>query len=143
MRPFDRLSSAIALAGCLAGGLAWAFGGVGTGNGVLVGALVAFLNFQFLGSLLRRMLRPGGRKAPLVALLTLKTGGVFLVCWALLRLAGVDAVGFAVGLGALPVGLVLGALLDAGLGPADDAGTPAPAPRSASLSAAQDTPGDR
>jgi len=112
MNAIDRLSAAIAGAGAFAGASAWALGGAHTGNGALVGALVVYLNWIALRWLLERFVHRGARRGPLVALLLLKMVAIFVVCWVLVVRVGVHGLGFALGLTALPIGLVLGAAFD-------------------------------
>ena len=112
MQSTERLSAAIAAAGFLSGAVAWALAGLEMGTGALVGAAVVYGNWLGLRWLLQRFVRPGSRKGPLVALLLLKMLAIFVVCWLVIVRFQVDGLGFALGLTALPVGLVIGAAFE-------------------------------
>jgi hypothetical protein len=73
----------------------------------LVGALVALVNFQALGWIVRRLVRgeTRGRATPSI-LHVLKMGVLIAVAWALVVRFGVDSLGLMIGLGTL-VGAIL------------------------------------
>ncbi len=104
----DRITLLVSAFGAAIAALCFAIGGIDTGLGAAAGALVAVVNLIALRVLVGRLLMGQRQKratrAVASALLASKLAVLGLVVWVLLVEVGVDAVGFALGLGALVVG---------------------------------------
>jgi hypothetical protein len=103
----SRTSRTLLVLGAAVAGLAFLVAGERVAAGALVGALVALVNFQALGWIVRRLVRgeTRGRATPSI-LLVLKMGVLIAVAWALVVRFGVDSLGLMIGLGTL-VGAIL------------------------------------
>ena len=106
----DRIALHIALAGALTVAGALAIGGVDAAIGAFAGAAVAWVNWRALRWLTLRILAEGSNKkrASAAILLAAKLGALAAVCWVLLAVVGVHSIGFALGLGALVLGVATG-----------------------------------
>jgi len=110
-RALERITTYIAFSAAIAVTSSFAFGGVRFGTGALVGAVVALLNWASLRWILRRVQEGSARtRAVLMTLLAGKMGVLAAIVWLVIGRLNVDAAGFGLGLGALVVGLTLGAL---------------------------------
>ena len=113
-RALERITSYIAVSAAIAVTASFGFGGLRLGTGALIGAVVALLNWVSMRWILRRVQEGSARtRAALMALLTGKMGLLGLVVWIVVGRLHADATGFAIGLGALVVGLTLGGLASA------------------------------
>jgi hypothetical protein len=85
--------------------------GVSKGIGALVGAAVAIVNAFALRWMVSAIAKVDPRKrAGVSLLLMLKTGAILAVSAAILFFGHIDPVGFALGIGALVLGLVVGSV---------------------------------
>lgn len=84
-------------------------GGAALGLGALAGALVGTVNLAVLTRSVQRLLAGGGARYG--AIVVLKFLGLIAVTYFLLGLVAVDPLGLALGFGALPLGIVVGAAL--------------------------------
>lgn len=114
--PQDRLMTArmtgwIGAAGAVLSGFAFLFGGASVGTGAVVGAALAAGNWWVLSWILRRGLASRRGAGALLFLLLLKMAVLGGVCYFLVAVAGLNVLGFAVGLTALVFGLVVGSAL--------------------------------
>jgi len=110
-RALDSLTIAIACSAAIAVTASYAFGGLRVGTGALAGGLVALGNWTFVRWLLTRF--AGGNaltQASLMTLLAAKLGALGVVVWVVIGLLGLHAGGFGLGLGALVVGILHGAV---------------------------------
>ena len=123
-RALERITTTIAFCAAIAVTASYAFGGLRFGTGALVGAVVALLNWASMRWILRRVHAGAARtQAVLMTLLVGKMGLLAATVWVVVGLFRADAGGFALGLGALVVGLTLGGLASATPDlPIDDAG---------------------
>jgi hypothetical protein len=116
----------VTAAGALLAAACFAIGGTETGIGATVGASLAVVNLVVLRWLVGKIL--GGKRkatrATASALLLGKLGVLATLVWLLVVWVGVDALGFAVGLGALVIGGAAGAapLLQGATEPAEEEG---------------------
>lgn len=111
--PIDRITLYVAIAGALLALAAFLLGGMVTGVGALVGGAVAVVNFIALRWLVGRLVSQSAEPHPaskggMMMLLVVKLGVIGAICWFLIVEVGVDAVGFAIGLGALLLGITMG-----------------------------------
>ncbi len=114
-RALERITSAIAFSAAIAVTASYAFGGLRVGTGALAGAAVSLGNWQFLRWILTRVARGSTRtRAAMMTLLATKLGVLGLIVWVVIGLFGLHAGGFGLGLGALVVGLSVGALQSLG-----------------------------
>lgn len=116
--PIDRLPLYVAAAGVVLTLAVGAVGGLEPALGALAGGVVATLNFIGFKWLGRRMIEgpPTGQRSAAI-MLAAKTGVVLAVCWFLVAILEIHAIGFAVGMSALFLGFGLGgASLAAGSG---------------------------
>jgi hypothetical protein len=97
---------AVGIFGILLTGLALFFGGTGRGLGAFAGAAIAFLNLGLLARSVTKLFAGAGGRYGLVVVL--KFGGLIALTYALLNVLELDALGLALGLGALPLGIVAG-----------------------------------
>lgn len=102
--------------------IAFALGGLERGVGAGIGGAVAVLNWWGMRWIGERLLRAND-KGRLVwgSLLAIKMAAVLGVVWAILATGLVDPLGFGIGMSALVVGILVGALHLAWSGAADTA----------------------
>ncbi len=88
--------------------------GVDAALGAAIGATVGFANWRLLKWIIERVTRPRGDKGQpvFVAVLVLKMGALMGVSWLLMAKLDVHPGGFAIGIGALVVGMLVGALAE-------------------------------
>ncbi len=97
----------VAIAAVLLAALAFAIGGTEVGIGAAVGGVVALVDAWAIIWLVSEILTGAGlSRAIAVALLASKLIIVLAICWALLTRLAINPMGFAVGLGALVVGML-------------------------------------
>jgi hypothetical protein len=110
-RALDSLTIAIAFSAAIAMSASYAFGGLRIGTGALAGGLVALGNWAFVRWLLTRFAAGNAlSQAGLMTLLAAKFGVLGVVVWVVVGLLGLHAGGFGIGLGALVVGILFGAV---------------------------------
>ena len=77
----------------------------------MCGAVVATLNWLVLRWIMQKLVHGSNKSRTGVAIaMPLKFAGLFVVCWMLLTRFAIDPIGFAIGLSALVLGVVYGAL---------------------------------
>jgi hypothetical protein len=99
--------------------------GASAGLGVAVGGALATVNLIFFARLVEAFLAQKGAAAPWAILGFLKLLGLFAVAWIVLKMDLFSPLSFAVGYGALPIGITVSTLLRKP--PADDPPPEAPA----------------
>lgn len=107
-------SAATALVGAALAAGAWALVGPSAAWSVAAGALVATLNLVALSWMVGRLMVPSGRSATrgvALVLVLVKTVLLFGGLFALMRGGFVEPIALVVGYGAMPVGIVVGALV--------------------------------
>ena len=103
----------VAVAAFLLAAPAFAIGGVEVGMGAAVGGVVAVVDAWAIIWLVSQVLTGAGlSRAVAVALLASKLIILLAICWALLTRLAIHPMGFAIGLGALVIGMLFaGAML--------------------------------
>lgn len=110
-RAFERITTYIAVSAVIAVVGSYALGGLRLGTGALLGAVVALFNWASMRWIMRRVQQGSARTlVVLMPLLVGKLGLLAAVVWIVVGVLHADAAGFALGLGALVVGLTLGGL---------------------------------
>jgi hypothetical protein len=105
-----RITLHVAAVGAILSGIAFLVVGGDPAIGTLVGSVAAVLNWVALRWLIARLASGETRsKAGVAVLLGLKMAALMAVCYALIARFDVHPVGLAIGLGALPLGVILGA----------------------------------
>ncbi len=103
-----RAEAAVAAIGVVLSIGAWSFFGARVGGSVLAGAIVASLNLAVLARSVARLLAGASAKWGFLAFL--KFIALLALTFVLVDRNWVDALGLAVGFGALPLGVVVGSL---------------------------------
>jgi len=93
--------------------------------GVVAGGALATANLAFFARLVAAFLAQKGNSAPWAVLGVLKLVGLFAVAWVVLNTGMFSAIWFAVGYGALPIGITVSTLLRK---PPEDPDPPKPPP---------------
>jgi hypothetical protein len=89
--------------------LAWLGFGQDVGIGAVVGGVVSLVNLALMRMIARKITRGGALEQRAAAfLLTSKLAAMAAVCWIVIARLHVDALGFALGTGALLFGLFVG-----------------------------------
>ena len=107
MSKLDRIQWAILLAALLFGAAGALWQGIPYGLGTFAGGVVGYLNFRWLRRTVERMLGEGKGKGLVAVAYTVKLVVLGLVLWALMHLAHVPSLALLIGVGAMPVGIVL------------------------------------
>jgi hypothetical protein len=108
------VASCIAVFAALAVVLCFALGGAQLALGAALGGALALGDYVFMWWAAARIFRgPQRGRAGLTFLLTMKFGLIGALLYFLIVVAGVEALGLALGLGALVLGIVVGALAHA------------------------------
>jgi hypothetical protein len=110
-RATGQITIVVAASAPLIAGLTYAVAGARPAMGAAVGGAVALANWAVLRYLAARLIarRTGSPRVTVAGLLVVKMAAMMGLCWVLIAKLGIHPVGFAAGLGALVIGVIVGA----------------------------------